>query len=118
MDIASEMGTSSTIGTNPDQMVAWLNNNGFVASWQQEGTLEMLQENLANNIPTLVEWSDWGDHWVMVIGYDIRDAKNLMDDMIIFADPYDYHDDNPDGVHGSIPRGFIICVTLRCFLEV
>ena len=98
MAIASEMGTSSTIGTNPDQMVAWLNTNGFVASWHHEGSLEMLQEYLANNIPILVEWSDWGGHWVLVIGYDIRDPKNLMDDVIIFADPYDYHDDNPDGL--------------------
>ncbi|MFZ4546560.1 MAG: C39 family peptidase [Bacteroidales bacterium] len=98
MSIASEMGTSSTIGTNPDQMTAWLNNNGFVASWHQEGSLEMLQENLKNNIPTLVEWSDWGGHWVLVIGNDIRDPKNVMDDVIIFADPYDYHDDNPDGI--------------------
>jgi len=98
MTIAAEMGTNSTTGTNPDQMTSWLNNNGFQANWQQNGTLEMLRANLANNIPTLVEWIDWGGHWVLVIGYDVRDPEDIMDDVIIFADPYDHHDDNPDGI--------------------
>ncbi|MBP6979169.1 MAG: C39 family peptidase [Bacteroidales bacterium] len=98
MTLAEEMGTSSTVGTTPEQISTWLNKNGFTASWHQEGSLEMLQENLANNIPTLVEWSDWGGHWVLVIGYDIRDPEDVMDDVIIFADPYDRHDDHQDGI--------------------
>jgi hypothetical protein len=97
MTIAQEMGTNSTTGTTPEQMTVWLNNHGFNASWSQEGTLEILRENLKNNIPTLVEWSDWGGHWVLVIGYDTRNTDDLMDDVIIFADPYDRHDDNQDG---------------------
>ncbi|HRZ42080.1 MAG TPA: C39 family peptidase [Bacteroidales bacterium] len=98
MTIASEMGTSTIAGTRPEQMANWLSNNGFEATWHQEGSLEMLQENLKNGIPTLVEWSDWGGHWVLVVGYDIRNQEDIMDDVIIFADPYDYHDDNPDGI--------------------
>ena len=98
MTIAQEMGTSSTTGTTPAQMTGWLSNHGFNASWNQEGSLEMLRENLKNNIPTLVEWSDWGGHWVLVIGYDTRNTDDLMDDVIIFADPYDRHDDNKDGI--------------------
>jgi hypothetical protein len=98
MDIAEAMGTSSEVGTNPGQMTGWLKNNGFEAEWHQEGSLEMLREHLANDTPVLVEWSDWGGHWALVVGYDIRDPQNIMDDVIIFADPYDYHDDNPDGI--------------------
>ena len=98
MTIAAEMGTSTTKGTTPEQMAVWLANHGFNASWHQEGTLEMLRENLSNNVPTLVEWSDWGGHWVLVIGYDTRNTDALADDIIIFADPYDRHDDNLDGI--------------------
>ena len=97
MTIATEMGTSNMTGTTPEQMNTWLNNHSFNSSWHQEGSLEMLRNNLANNIPTLVEWSDWGGHWVLVIGYDTRNTTDPMDDVIIFADPYDHHDDNPDG---------------------
>jgi len=98
MTIAKEMGTSTTTGTTPEQMTVWLNAHGFKASWRTEGTLEMLRGNLKKNIPTLVEWSDWGGHWVVVIGYDTRNTDDLMDDVIIFADPYDRHDDLQDGM--------------------
>lgn len=97
MRIAEEMGTSSTCGTTPEQMTQWLNTHGFVASWHQEGTLALLRSNLEAGRPTLVEWSDWGGHWVLVTGYDTRNTEDLMDDVVIFADPYDRHDDNKDG---------------------
>lgn len=98
MTIVNEMGTSTTTGTNPEQMVAWMNAHWFIASWHEEGSLEMIRENLSNNIPTLIEWSDWGGHWVLVVGYDTRNNDVLSDDVIIFADPYDYHDDSRDGL--------------------
>lgn len=98
MTMARQMGTDSIQGTTPEQMSAWLNQNGFKASWHEEGSLEMLKENLKNNRPTLVEWSDWGGHWVLVVGYDTRDTDEVADDLIYFADPYDRYDGQPDGV--------------------
>ena len=98
MTIAREMGTSTTTGTTPDQMTTWLNSHGFTATWNEHGSLELLRESLAKQTPTLVEWSDWGGHWVLAIGYDTRNTEDLMDDVIIFADPYDRHDDHVDGV--------------------
>ncbi len=97
LNIAQEMGTSNTVGTNPEQMATWLSNNGFDASWHEYGELDTLTNRLKRNIPTLVEWNDWGGHWVLVIGYDNRQTEDLMDDVIIFADPYDRHDDHQDG---------------------
>jgi len=97
MTIAQEMGTSNMVGTNPEQMATWLDSHGFEASWHENGNLDTLVNRLHRNIPTLVEWSDWGGHWVLVIGYDTRQTENLWDDVIIFADPYDRHDDNQDG---------------------
>ncbi|MBI1266679.1 MAG: hypothetical protein GC193_04510 [Cryomorphaceae bacterium] len=96
--IGREMGTNEEVGTTPEAIENWLNANGFAAKWSENGSLEMLQKKLAKGEPTLVEWSDWGGHWVLVVGYDTRTTETLSDDVIIFADPYDYHDDYQDGL--------------------
>ena len=98
MTIAREMGTSTTCGTNPQQMYTWLRDNGFRVDSGQGGSLEMIRANLDKKTPVLIEWSDWGGHWVVAIGYDTRNTADPMDDVIIFADPYDRHDDNEDGL--------------------
>jgi hypothetical protein len=98
MQIAKEMNTSSTNGTTPENMANWLKKNGFEVVWGENGTLEMIRENLAQKLPTLIEWSDWGGHWVVAVGYDTRNTATGTDDVIIFADPYDRHDDREDGV--------------------
>jgi len=98
LKIAEEMGTSKEKGTNPEQMVTWLENNGYDVEWGEHGSVDMLRENLKQEIPTLVEWIDWGGHWVVCVGYDDRGTKNKRDDVIIFADPADSHDDNTDGI--------------------
>jgi hypothetical protein len=98
MTIASEMGTSTTKGTTMPQMVKWLEANGFTVNSGEGGSLDLILQNLEKKIPTLIEWSDWGGHWVLAIGYDTRNTADLMDDVIIFADPYDRHDDRKDGI--------------------
>jgi len=98
MTIVEEMGTSTTTGTTPQQMANWLDAHGFDVSWHENGNLDTLTNNLKKQIPTIVEWSDWGGHWVLVVGYDTRNTETIWDDVIIFADPYDRHDDNMDGL--------------------
>ena len=46
----------------------------------------------------MVEWMDWGGHWVVVVGYDTRGTDTVWDDVIIFADSVDCHDDRVDGI--------------------
>jgi hypothetical protein len=58
----------------------------------------MLRRNLKSGIPTMVEWVDWGGHWVVVTGYDTRGTETFQDDVIIFADSKDCHDDRSDGI--------------------
>jgi ABC-type bacteriocin/lantibiotic exporter with double-glycine peptidase domain len=99
MQLAREMNTSTTHGTTPENMAGWLRENGFSVAWGENGTLEMIRENLARKVPTLIEWSDWGGHWVVAIGYDTRNTAPISDDVIIFADPYDRHDDRIDGIN-------------------
>jgi hypothetical protein len=79
-------------------MVRWLNQHGFEAKWQEDGNVATLRENLAKGVPTLIEWIDWGGHWVVVIGYDTMGTETLDDDVLLFADPADCHDGCQEGI--------------------
>ncbi len=59
-----------------------------------------------NGVPTLVEWIDYGGHWVLVVGYDTRGTETDRDDVIHFADPADGHDGNRDGLTSFNARRF------------
>jgi len=105
MKIAKEMGTRdmnpSHLGTTPQQMVQWLERNGFQVTWGENGSLEMLRENLKKGIPTIVEWIDWGGHWVVVTGYHAgSESPAKGTDTIFFADPAIHWSstNNPDGI--------------------
>jgi hypothetical protein len=95
--IAHEMNTSVN-GTNPEQIASWFNRNGWNATWGTGGSGQMVRDNLKAGIPTMVEWMDWGGHWVVVTGYDTRGTETVWDDVIIFADSSDCSDDRVDGI--------------------
>ena len=98
--IAKEMGTSEDSGTTPMRMATWLKQHGFDVQSGENGTLDMLQANLKKGIPTIVEWVDWGGHWVVTTGYDVGGKKPSDDkDTIFFADP-SAHFDNVKYING------------------
>jgi hypothetical protein len=96
--IADDAKCTPEKGTSPENMVAWLQDNGFHVSWGEHGSLALLRANLERGVPTLVEWIDYGGHWVLVVGYDTRGTEAQRDDVIYFADPADGHDGNRDGL--------------------
>lgn len=96
--VAKEMGSEKATGTTPERLAGWLNQHGVDATVQVPGSLDTLRANLAAGAPTLVEWIDWGGHWVVAIGYDTLDPETTDDDVIIFADSADYGDDRRDGI--------------------
>jgi hypothetical protein len=110
MRIAREAGTRSfevlkkggKPGTTPDEMKRWLETHGFRArlTYEDRGdgsALENLKDNIMKGIPSIVEWSDLGGHWVIAVGYDTRDNDDPWDDVLIFADSFDRYDDYRDG---------------------
>jgi hypothetical protein len=98
MQIAKQTKCSKNKGTKPQEMAAWLEGHGFTVDWGESGSLEMLRANLKKSIPTIVEWIDWGGHWVTVVGYDDRGTADVRDDVIYFADPSDTVDGTRDGL--------------------
>ncbi len=91
-------GVTDKTGINPDQLASWFRRNGWNATWGTGGSRQMLLGNLKAGVPTMVEWIDWGGHWVIVTGYDTRGTETIWDDVIIFADSVDCHDDRVDGI--------------------
>ena len=103
--IASEMGTgdmkSPRPGTTTEQMVHWLEQNGFVVASGEDGSLELLRGYMNKGIPVLVEWIDWGGHWVVATGYHAAyESPAKGPDTIFFADPSSHwaNPNNPDGI--------------------
>lgn len=89
---------SEKTGMNPEQIMQWFRRNGWNATWGTGSSRDMQRGNLKKGIPTMVEWMDRGGHWVVVTGYDTRGTETVWDDVIIFADSVDCHDDRADGV--------------------
>ncbi len=86
--IAKEMGTTKAEGTNEEQIVCWLNKHGFNAKSSHNCSVSGLRQYLTKGIPILVDWIDWGGHWVAVAGYDFAgNARDMEHDTIFFADP-------------------------------
>lgn len=98
MTVAKEMSTNADIGTTPAAMAGWFERQGWKVTWGENGTIAEVRARLARSLPTLVEWSDWGGHWVLVVGYDTRGTEAFGDDVIIFADSSDCADDRVDGL--------------------
>lgn len=108
MRLAAEMGSNMTSGTTPEAILAWFQSHGIAATlFEQDAEHNdtvtpywawfALKDLLRAGAPVLVEWSDWGGHWVVAKGFDDRGTADFADDVIFFADPYDRHDDRKEG---------------------
>lgn len=62
-----------------------------------ENMSQVIQENVEDNVPTLIDWRDWGGHWQSIIGYDNMGTETIGDDVIVVADSYDTSDHDQDG---------------------
>jgi hypothetical protein len=58
---------------------------------------DFVKSRLEADCPLLVEWSAWGGHWTVIIGYDDMGTPAIYDDVLIMADPYDTSDHLQDG---------------------
>ncbi len=58
---------------------------------------EFVKESLNSDQVIISENVEWGGHWMIIVGYDDMGTKSLMDDVLIFANPYDTTDHNQNG---------------------
>lgn len=97
-NLAAAMDANPDSGTRPEGIVKYFSEHGFDVTFGTDGTIAMLRESVAQGIPILVEWIDWGGHWAAVVGYDDKNTEDTADDDLILADPYDRVDEKLDGL--------------------
>lgn len=60
---------------------------------------DFITEKLSAGKPILMESSEWGGHWMVLIGYDSMGTDVMYDDVMVFADPFDTSDHCQDGYY-------------------
>jgi hypothetical protein len=116
MRIARDMGTNSQNGTSSAQLAAFLTSldtqNGtrvFDVASGYNATLDLLRDQLSKKVPVLIDWIDWGGHWVMAIGY-LTSPLGPEFDSVYFADPAMHYRmpaaSNPCGITGMNAQRF------------
>jgi len=81
---------------------AWVTTDDLDDDWNIAGTEhnlegDFVQHCIANGIPVIIGWDEWGGHWMAIIGFDDMGTEGTQDDVIILADPYDTTDHCQDG---------------------
>lgn len=97
--ITKELGTTVSEGTNEYQLARWLKAHGFKVILGFNGNRQLILKYLRKQTPVIVDWIDWGGHWVIVAGYDEALLPHH-DETIFLADPaarYD-HVKSKDGI--------------------
>lgn len=68
--------------------------------YSEQELAEFLSGQLKAKKPVLMENVEWGGHWMVLIGYDNMGTPDIMlDDVLVFADPYDTSDQCQDGYY-------------------
>ena len=73
--------------------------DGYSFSSEEE-IAEFFAQQLEAKKPVVMESVEWGGHWMVLIGYDdMGTTDNMLDDVLVFADPYDTSDHCQDGYY-------------------
>ncbi len=68
--------------------------------YSEEEITEFIAEQLQAKKPIVMESVEWGGHWMVLIGYDDMGTPDVtLDDVLVFADPYDTSDHCQDGYY-------------------
>lgn len=97
-ELEREMKATEKCGTSFAAMGEALRRRGLAVKHGTDGTLELLRRSIAEGVPVIVQWIDWGGHWVVVVGHDGKGTAATDDDELWLADPWDRLDGKRDGL--------------------
>lgn len=105
MEIAELLGSRENTGTAAEDVsdffrsIGWSveDNTGKEPIHTEADFRDFIITNLENGYPVIVDWLEWGGHYVVIIGYDTMGTEAIEDDVMILADPADLTDHLQDG---------------------
>jgi hypothetical protein len=95
---AESMGTNVAVGTRPEALIKFFRKRGFASQGFTETPTDVIIERIQAGKITLVDWNDWGGHWVVAVGWEPRMQA------LVFADP-------------ARPKSNFACFSLEHFTE-
>lgn len=67
---AQSLKTNRVIGTTPENVLRYIRRRGLRAVAYQDTPVSLLISRVQTGKITLVDWADYGGHWVVVAGYE------------------------------------------------
>ena len=87
MQFATAMQSNPATGTEVAGIVGYVSSLGWKVQSGVNAEISFLRASLAAGIPVLIEWVDWGGHYVVVSGYNVGSSSYLNDmDALFLAD--------------------------------
>jgi hypothetical protein len=81
------MHANPQTGTDSDNIVQFVRKQGWTVDTGVNGTIGMIKQNVAAGVPMILEWVDWGGHYVVASGYSTASPDYQNDvDMLFLAD--------------------------------
>ena len=109
-DCSIKAKTDHTTGTLPENLEKAIDEYGYdyeskrkgfngenIPSYNENEFSEYIKNSLKNNESIILLSNDWGGHYTVIIGYDDMGTKDIGDDVVIIADPFDTSDHMNDG---------------------
>ena len=113
MEICRLAGTDTAKGTGVEGLVSFFNSLGWETTYHADSALrfQSMEEcedffisTIDSGTPILINWVDWVGHWQVLIGLDTCGTDDVLDDVLIMADPCDITDHYQDGYY-IVPMG-------------
>ena len=109
-DCSIKAKTSQNTGTLPENLEKAIDeygydyeskrkgfNGDYIPSYDENKFSEYIKNSLKNKEPIILLSNDFGGHYNVIIGYDDKGTKDIEDDVVIIAEPFDTSDHINDG---------------------
>lgn len=94
--LATNLKSTDACGTEPEEIERYLREAGFVTYRITNISVATLRCQLRHGWHPIIDWADWGGHWVLVLSY--QQKKGWSGGQFMLADPAAKYEGRSDGL--------------------